>query len=114
MKHIRITVKTQSLTILEELFGSESPKDNQKFQIGPDITLIHERHLIRQGVIDSGVVVHFVLQVASGVAAKVIAEWIWGKIKDKKAHVEVNGMELPASSPKALEDVLEPKDKDAD
>ena len=110
MTSIKIKIRSDSLELPLDLFKVATPAPGQSFGIGPGIEVVHEHHVVRQGLIESGIIIDLLLKVASGVTAKLVSDWIVGALKGRKATVRIGDKEVDAhdkaSVTSALDDAL--------
>jgi len=91
---------------LRDIFGSAEPKEGQSIPIAPGAELVHQHHMIRQGLIESGVIITAIVQITVGVTTKVVADWIGEKLK-QKGTVQIDGKLVDAADHTAIQSALD-------
>jgi hypothetical protein len=107
MSDIEIKIRTDSPTIIEELFGTTNPSPSNEIAIGDGASVLHKHHAIRRGLVESAIIVDVVIKVASGVAVKIISDWLSEKLKSKKAQVEIGGKVVSSNTSETISEAVE-------
>lgn len=89
-----IVFKTSDPSILVNLFGKELPAEGAEISIDPDVTIKVQSVNVQHGLVDTSIIVNFVLQIISGITIKVIGDLLVDRFKDKKAELTINGKKI--------------------
>src|SRR5258707_15352917 len=89
-KQFAVSLQTQDPSLLLNLFGTELPTDGTEMSMAPGVSIRVARVEVHHGLVESVVLVNFVLQAASGIATKVIADLLVDHFRNKKAKLTIN------------------------
>ena len=109
MTTIRIKIRSDSQELPKLLFDVAAPAPGQSFGIMPGVEVVHERNIVRHGLVESGIVIDLVLKIATGVATKVVADWIADALKARKAKatVQINDKVVDSQDRAAVSSALD-------
>jgi hypothetical protein len=96
------SLQTQDPSLLLGLFGVELPAQGAEKPLAPSISIRTERVEVQHGLVESTILVNFVLQATSGIATKVIADLLVDHFRDKKAKLTINSKSIEKITPDAL------------
>ena len=106
MSKLKIKIIADNPMLLKDIYGENNPASELKVKITEGIDLVHERHIVRQGFVDSGVIISFMLTIGAGVATNLLSTWLLDKIKDNKVQIEINGESVITISKDNIEKII--------
>lgn len=108
---VELRITTTDVRLLQELLGRPDTEEGGRVEIadGASLELTHRRHNRAWGEPE---VLTFALNFATSVATPILANWIWEKIKSRKAKVEMDQAVLQEVTRQALEELLEQRRRD--
>src|SRR6266850_1778494 len=96
-----IQLRTQDPSVVVDLFGSESPIPTYSSTLIDGVDATVTRVEIQRGLVESSILVDFLLKVASGITAKVVGDLLFERIRSRRAKLSVNGRKVTGSSRRA-------------
>jgi hypothetical protein len=103
MQSINIRITSLNPALIEDIFGTPEPTATESIELAPGLRLTYDDHTLKRGIVDMHVAVSFILSVASGVASKYIASWLYEKLKGKTVRVEIEGIEITKVTAEGIE-----------
>jgi len=106
MPELKVKIIADNPMLLKDIFKEDNPAPESKIKITEGIDLVHKYHIVRQGFVDSGVIINFMLTIGAGVATNFLSTWLLDKIKDNKVHIEINGESVITISKDNIEKII--------
>ncbi len=104
---IELKLQTEEPSLLQEIFGVEMPTGGVESTLAPGILIRASRVEVEHGLIESSIIVTCILQAASGIATKVIADVLLDRIRARKAKLNINGKPVSNLTAPALASAVE-------
>jgi hypothetical protein len=113
LQTLKLEIITSDSRLMNELMEGHTEEAGTRVSIGDVGSLALVRHK-RSRAWGQPEVIEFALEFATSVAAPVLANWIWQKLKDRKAKIKINGTPLTKIAQRELEQVLQLIEENSD
>jgi hypothetical protein len=104
---LKLKMQTEEPSLLVDVFGTEMPAKGTETSLAPGVSIRADHVEVQHGFVGTSIVINCILQAASGIATKVIADLLLDRFRERKAKLSINGKPVPNLTRPALESALD-------